>query len=543
MDYGAVDLSTYDDYDEAYADFEWRIPDVYNVAESVCDRWADSADGDESIALYYTNSEGTREEYTFEDIQRQANRVATALAGFGVEPGERVGVCLPQRPETLISYVGIWKLGATIVPLSVLFGDEGLAYRLDHADVGTVVFDDEIADVYAGIADDLQSVETAVTIDDPPGIDGVRWEDVVPSASDEFETARTAPEEESFILYTSGTTGDPKGVRLPHQYVIGCIPGWQLVNEFPNRDAVHYSPASWSWNGGMIAVAMLAWHHGQAVVGHAGQFDPATVYDIFEQYEVTNSMLTPTMIRMLRHVEREWNHVPDIVVCGGEDVTTDIYEFVNEQWDGIVNNVYGQTEALFLLVTNRRLMEENREATGKPAPGHVVDVIDPDTGEERAPGELGQIAVARPDPVLMIDYWDEPERTRSSFVDGWLKTGDAGVRGEDGWIAFVARADDLIITSGYRVSPLEVEDCLQQLPEVNESAVVGVDDDTRGTILKAFVKLSADTISSDDLRERIQTHVRERLAAYKYPREIEFVDSFPTTVTGKVQRYKLSEDE
>jgi acetyl-CoA synthetase len=543
MRHANVDLSIYDDYDKAYADFEWEIPDEYNVARSVCDRWADAPEGDKTVALSFKATDGARERHTFADVRRRANRVANALGDLGVDAGTRVGVSLPQRPETLISYVGIWKRGASVVPLSVLFGDEGLRYRLDHANVEVLVCDEGIADTYATIADDLESVEMVVTLDDPPGVDGVRWEDVVPPASADFETRATAADDESFVLYTSGTTGDPKGVRLPHQYVIGCVPGWQFVNEFPDRDAVHYSPASWSWNGGMIAVAMMAWYHGQEVVGYDGRFDPAAVYEVFDQYEVTNSMLTPTMIRMLRDAGGEHDRYPDTVVCGGEDVSSDIYRYVEDAWGGVVNNVYGQTEALFLVVTNSRLTGTNVGATGKPAPGHVVDVVDPDAGEVCPAGELGEIAVAEPDPVMMLDYWNDPERTAAAFVDGWMKTGDAGIRDEGGWVAFVARADDVIITSGYRVSPLEVEDCLQQLPEVNDSAVVGVDDETRGTVLKAFVKLAADASASDDLRDHIQSHVRNRLAAYKYPREIDFVDSLPTTVTGKIQRFKLTDDE
>ena len=542
MRHATVDLSTYDDYDEAYADFEWDIPDTYNAAESVCDQWAD-AEGDDAVALHYEDTDGSREQFTFGDVQCRANRFANVLKDHGVEPGTRVGVSLPQRPETLIAYVGIWKVGATIVPLSVLFGDEGLQYRLDHANVEVLVLDDQIAETYATIEDNLQKVETVLTLDDPPTVGDIRWEDVVPRASAEFETRRTSHNQEAFILYTSGTTGDPKGVRLPHQYIIGCVPGWELVNEFSDRDAVHYSPASWSWNGGMIATVMMAWYHGQAVVGYNGQFDPAKVYDIFERFDVTNSMLTPTMIRMMRDTDDECGHYPDTIVCGGEDVTTDIYQYVDEVWGGVVNNVYGQTEALFLVVTNSRLMGTNVGATGKPAPGHLIEIIDPETGERRPVGEVGQIAVAQPDPVMMLEYWNDIKHTRSSFVDGWMKTGDAGVWSDDDWITYVARTDDVIITSGYRVSPLEIEDCLQQLPEVNDSAVIGIDHETRGTVLKAFIKLAAGTETGDELRNRIQTHVQNRLAAYKYPRKIEFVDALPTTVTGKIQRYQLADEK
>ncbi|WP_254525919.1 acyl-CoA synthetase [Natrinema caseinilyticum] len=537
-----IDLSEYDGYDEAYEQFEWDIPDTFNIAEAVCGRWAGRDDGKHRVAFFYEAEDGSRETYTFWQVQRIANRVSNLLSDVGVERGTRVGVVLPQRPETLFANLGVLQLGGISVPLSVLYGTEGLRYRLDHSQTEVAIVDAERANVVADLREELDHLETIITLDDPVGVDGRSWEQGVAAAATDFQTVETDAEDSAYIIYTSGTTGKPKGAHHAHRKLLGYIPGWQLINEFPGDGSVHYTASGWSWVGGLFAVVWGAWYHGQPVVGYGGQFEPETVYGLLERYGITNPLLTSTMIRMMKDVDHsQYDLDVEVVPSGGEKVTTDIFEFVEDEWDAVVNEIYGQTECNFLVGTNHELMDENRDATGKPCPGHTVAIIDEQTGDRKDPGEIGHIAVKRPDPSMLLDYWNQPDLTADLFVGDWMKTGDAGSVDSDGYIYYEGRADDVIITSGYRVSPLELEECLREHGSVNDSVIAGIDDEERGTIVKAFIKPEDAVDPSDDLVSELQKFVKDREAAYKYPREVEFVDEFPTTVSGKVQRHKLVE--
>ena len=536
-----IDLSGYDSYEAAYEGFEWDVPETFNVAEAVCGRWADAPDGKRRVALFYEGEDGSEETYTFWGIQRAANRVSNALADAGVGRCTRVGVVLPQRPENLIANLGVLQLGGVVVPLSVLYGTEGLRYRLDHSETEVAIVGEQRAGLVEELRSDLDALETVITVD-APGLGDRSWNDVVDDASPEFDTVETAAEDSAYIIYTSGTTGEPKGAHHAHRKLLGYIPGWQMINEFPGESAVHYSPSGWAWVGGLFAVVWGAWFHGQPVVGYGGEFEPAEIYRILEEYGATHTLLTATMVRMLREVDHtDYDLNVEVVPSGGEKVSRDVHRFVEEEWDAVVNEIYGQTECNFVVATNHELMEMDYGATGKPAPGHVVAVVDEETGEELPPNEIGHIAVERPDPSMLLDYWNGPDLTEDLFVDDWMLTGDAGSFDEDGYLHYEGRADDVIITAGYRVSPLEVEDTLREHEAVANAVVVGVDDEERGQVVKAFLELEPGVEPSEALAEEVQDFVREREAAYKYPREVEFVEAFPTTVTGKVQRRKLTD--
>lgn len=538
-----VDISNYDTYEEAYEQFQWDIPETFNMAEAICGRWADQVDGKQRVALFHEDTDGSREAYTFWQVQRIANRVSNMLQDVGVDRGTRVGIILPQRPETLFANLGILQLGAVSIPLSVLYGTEGLRYRLDHSQTEVAIVDEERADLVADLRDDLDALETVITIDEPDTIDGQSWEAGLETAAPRFETVETAAKDSAYIIYTSGTTGKPKGAHHAHWKLLGYIPGWQMINEFPEDGAVHYTPSGWSWVGGLFAVVWGAWYHGQPVVGYSGQFDPETVYDLAERYGITNPLLTSTMLRMLQDVDHtQYDLDIEVVPSGGEMVTEDLFEFVENEWGAVVNEIYGQTECNFVVGTNHQLMDIEEEASGKPCPGHDIAIIDAKTGERKDPGEIGHIAVKRPDPSMLLDYWEQPDLTDELFVDDWLKTGDAGSYDEEGYIYYEGRADEVIITSGYRVSPLEIEDCLREHEAVADAVVMGIEDTERGTIVKAFIKPTLNTTPNKTLTDSLQDFVKDREAAYKYPRKVEFVEEFPTTASGKIQRHKLTDE-
>jgi acetyl-CoA synthetase len=535
-----IDLGTYDSYEAAYEGFEWDVPETFNVAEAVCRRWADAPDGKRRVALFYEGEDGRRETYTFWRMQREANRVSNALADIGVGRGTRVGIVLPQRPENLIANLAVLQMGGIVVPLSVLYGSEGLRYRLDHSETEVVIAGEQRAGLVEELRPGLDALESVITVD-APDVGGHTWEEAVRSAPPEFGAVETGAEDSAYVIYTSGTTGKPKGAHHAHRQVLGYVPGWQLINEFPDESAVHYSPSGWAWVGGLFAVVWGAWFHGQPVVGYGGDFEPEAVYRVLDEYGVTHTLLTPTMVRMMREVDYRGELDVEVVPSGGEKVSRDVHRFVEEEWGAVVNEIYGQTECNFLVGTNHELMEMDYEATGRPVPGHVVSVVDEETGEELPPNEIGHIAVKRPNPGMLLDYWHQPELTEELFVGDWMLTGDAGSFDEDGYLHYEGRADDVIITAGYRVSPLEVEDTLREHEAVANAVVIGVDDEERGQVVKAFLKLEPGFDPSEELAEEVRTFVREREAAYKYPRQVEFVEEFPTTVTGKVQRRKLKD--
>jgi len=536
-----IDLSQYDSYEQAAESFTWDVPETFNMAEAICGRWARADDGKRRVALFYEDEDEAETAYTFWQVQRAADRLSNALESLGVERGTRVGIVLPQRPETLIANVAALQCGAVVVPLSPLYGEDGLRYRLEHSGTEVVISDGQRAETVAGLQSELPDLETHVTVSDRD-IGDESWDVLVADADRTYDTVETDAEDSAYIIYTSGTTGKPKGAHHAHRKLIGYIPGWQMINGFPGESAVHYTPAGWSWVGGLFAVVWGAWYHGQPVVGTASQFDPEATYERFEQYGITNPLLTATMIRMLQEVDHTAYDLDlEVIPSGGEKVTPDLYEYVDDAWGATLEEVYGMTECNFVVATNERLLERNLESSGKPCPGHEVEIIDEETGEPLEDGEIGHIAVRRPDPSMLLEYWDDPERTEELFVDDWMKTGDAGSRDADGFIYYEGRADQVIITSGYRVSPLEVEEYIREVDGVSDAVVVGVDDETRGTVVKAFVKPAPGTEGSAELADAIRSHVREQAAAYKYPREVAFVEEYPTTVSGKIKRHELAE--
>lgn len=307
---------------------------------------------------------------------------------------------------------------------------------------------------------------------------------------------------------------------------------------------MYWTPADWAWIGALGDLVFPAWHYGQPVVGFPmGKFDSETAFSLMEEFAVTKAFLPPTAIRMLMDASAsEYDLAIEAICSGGEPLTPEILRWAEEELDGVpVNELYGQTEANLLVTNCREWFPARAGSMGKPVPGHDVGVIDAETGDLVETGEIGEIAVRRDgDPVVFAEYWNRPEKTEAARVGEWHLTGDLGRRDEEGYLWFKSRDDDLIITSGYRVGPREIEEVLLDHEAVAQVGVVGVSDETRGEIIKAFVQPVEE--GSDELREELQQLVRERLAKYEYPREIEFLEELPQTTTGKIRRKELVEE-
>jgi len=435
-------------------------------------------------------------------------------------------------------------MGSIAVPLFTLFGVDALAYRLGDCGARTVITNAEGADKIDQIRDRLPDLERVLTVDGPR--DGcLDFHAALDGESDGFEPAETSADDPALIIYTSGTTGQPKGALHAHRVLLGHLPGVEISHDFfPQPGDRMWTPADWAWIGGLLDVLMPAWHHGVTVVAHRFEkFDPEGAFELIGEFGVRNSFLPPTALKMMRSVgepEKRWDYRLRSVASGGETLGAELLDWGRSALGLTINEFYGQTECNMIVSSCARIMESKPGIMGRPVPGHKIAVVD-DRGERVSNGELGNIAARRPDPVMFLGYWNDPQATAEKFAGDWLITGDTGIMDEDGYIRFVGRDDDVITSAGYRIGPGEIEDCLLGHPAIEMAAVVGVPDEARTEIVKAFVVLTPGTEASDRLAREIQQHVKVRLAAHEYPRQIEFVDCLPLTTTGKIIRRELRE--
>jgi acetyl-CoA synthetase len=549
----------WEDFGELRDWFEWEVPDRFNIAAYVCDRWAEETP--EQTALFVEDhtaagearedESGATDTFTFAEFEAAASRLANYLADSGVARGDRVGVNLPQKPETAIAHVAAWKLGAVSVPLSTLFGPDGVGYRLADADATACIVDGSNTDALRAAREEYDiGLESVVVVDGEPAGDERAYDDAVADRSVDREAVDTAAEDDALLIYTSGTTGDPKGVRHAHRVLLGHLPGIQTVANFEFDDGTRFwTPAEWAWIASLFNIVFPALFYGRPVLAHhGGEFDPATAFDLLDRYDITMLFAPATALKFMMQVPSEEYDVDSLRVIGsgGETLGESVAEWAEETFSGaLVHEGYGQTEANVTVVENGGLAEKRAGSMGLAAPGHEVTIVDPETAEPTVePGEVGEIAVEyEGDPVCFEEYWNEPEKTDAKVRNGRLLTEDLGRVDEDGYFYFESRKDDVIISSGYRIGPEEVEESLASHDAVTDAAVIGVPHDERGEVPKAYVLLAEGHAPSDDLREALMTHVKDRLAKYEYPREVAFVDELPRTTTGKVRRQSLRERE
>jgi acetyl-CoA synthetase len=518
--------------------FRWQVPRRFNIAVAVCDRHA-AADG---LALIEERGGGDLREHGFRDLARASSRLANALAAAGVGRGDRVAILLGQRVETLLGHLAAHKLGAISVPLFVLFGPDALAYRLADSGARVVITDPEGAARLAPIRDQLPRLELVLSTDGG-GPGAADLDALMARATDQRQPVDTAADDPALLIYTSGTTGPPKGALHAHRVLLGHLPGVQWPHDFfPQPGDRFWTPADWAWIGGLLDVLLPSLFFGVPVVAsRARKFDPEAVVDLIARHGVRNAFLPPTALRLLRQAQvqvRPRAAGPRSIGSGGEKLGDDVIEWGRAAFGVTINEFYGQTEANLVVGNNAAIEPLRSGSMGQPIPGHEVAIVDAD-GQIVAAGETGVIAVRRPDPVMFLGYWNAPAATAAKFAGDWLLTGDLGRVDDAGYFHYLGREDDLITSSGYRIGPAEVEDCLARHPAVALAAVIGVPDPLRGEVVKAFVVPSPGHAPDPDLAAAIQTFVRSRLAAHAYPRQIEFVDQLPLTATGKVRRTEL----
>lgn len=527
------------DYEKLVAEFRWQIPSCYNIGIDACDKWA--VHEPERVALIVKQSKGF-EDVSYGRLMELSNRLANALRANGIKRGDRVAIILPQATETAVSHLAIYKLGAVALPLASLFGVEALVYRLENSGARAVITDTAGLAKLAEIRAQLPELKFVLSVDGPAD-NALGFHQTIERASSGFTPADTSPDDPAMMIYTSGTTGPPKGALHAHRVLLGHMPGIELPHEFmPQPGDRFWTPADWAWAGGLLDALLPSLLLGVPVVTKKfDKFDPEEAFALMAEGEVRNAFIPPTALRMLRSGGKPRGKlVLRTVGSGGESLGEETYAWGREILGLTINEFYGQTECNLVLSSCAALGVSKPGSIGKAVPGHVVAVIRSDGGL-CAPGELGQIAVKRPNPVMFLEYWKRPDATREKFIEDWMTTGDQGICDSEGYIRFVGRNDDVITSAGYRIGPAEIEDCLIGHPAVALAAAVGKPDPVRTEIVKAFVQLKPGVEASDALAAEIRDFVRIRLSAHEYPREIAFIDAMPMTTTGKVIRRLLRE--
>jgi acetyl-CoA synthetase len=531
-----------DRYEDLYRDFAWEIPEDFNIGRAVSDEWA--ARTPDRVCLEHFSPDGNHLSMTYRELADRSASRANALVCLGGTKGDRVALLLPQSFETVIAHVAIYKIGAIALPLALLFGVEALEYRLRTAGAFVVITNTFGLDRISHIRERLPDLSEVICVDGDR--QGVRYfSALIESHPPVFEVAKTAPHDPALMIFTSGTTGPPKGALHGHQVLAGHIPGMQFAHEgFPQAGDKVWTPSDWAWAGGLLNALLPSLLLGVPVVSSPAQkFDADTAYRIMAEMKVRNGFIPPTALRLLKSVpdpRAKYDLVLRTIGAAGESLGAETLEWVKRTLGITVNEFYGQTECNFVLSSSAAIGISRPGAIGRPVPGHRVAIVS-EAGKELPVGEAGQIAIRRPDPVMFLGYWDDVGATERKFVGDWLLTGDIGRQDADGYVTFFGRDDDVITSSGYRIGPAEIEDCLIGHPAVQLAAAIGKPDPVRTEIVKAYVVLAPGFEPSQQLASEISEWVKLRLSMHEYPREVEFVPELPLTTTGKVIRRLLRE--
>ena len=538
-----MDLPVGESYEDICRKFSWQIPEYFNIADAVCDRWADDTT---RIAMTHENLDGSVKNFTFAEIKRYSNQFANLLNSLGLEQGDRALVLLTQSPECAISHVACFKSGIVSCLASVLFGPDAIQHRLTSTNAKVCITNKANLSKVQNIRGACPSLQHIVVVDDDSPSHALSLWRSIADQNDTFDNVKTLSEDTAWISFTSGTTGQPKGVLMPHRILLGNKPLFEYYYDYgPREGDTLWSPADWAWIAGLINILLVGWYSGCRVVSTDMEgFNAEAAFRILGQHDITVSLLTPTVLKLMRQIDSEES--PElqlrVVLSGGEAVGKELALWADDRFGLTISEGFGQTECNGMIGTNPRLMAVRHGSLGKAMPGSVCAIVD-DDGNEVERGVQGNIAIKRPHPAMFSGYLNNPEATEGKFINDWMITGDLGEQDEDGFLWFHGRTDDVITSSGYRIGPTEIEDCLLKSPAVQLAAVIGVPDETRTELIKAFIVVSENTDPTDALAESLKELVRENLAKHEVPRSIEFVDSLPMTTTGKIMRRTLRDQE
>ncbi len=543
-----------DDYEQTAKHFEWNdaksevhwMTDGLNAAYNAVDRHAQTWRKNK-VALYWEDEAGNEKKYTFEELATLSNKVGNVLKDFGVERGDRVFLFLPRIPELYFSFLGVLKIGAIAGTMFSAFQEQALADRLGNSEAKVLLTTKALKPRVDAIRKQLPALKHIIVVDDES------FAKSVSHASDELHIAHMHPDDYAFMLYTSGTTGKPKGVMHAHRAIIGEHMTAKWVLDLRDDDT-YWCTADPGWVTGIAYEILGSWSNGVAALVYAGRFDPKRWYGLLQKYQISVWYTAPTAIRMLMAAGEPLVKQFDLsklrhMASVGEPLNPEAITWGIKAFGMAFHDTWWQTETGAICIANYPSMDIKIGSMGKPVPGMTAAIVD-DNGKELGVNTEGNIALKPGWPSMMKTIWRRPQKYKSYFAGGWYISGDRGWRDKDGYFWFIGRADDVIKTSGERVGPFEVESALVAHPAVIEAGVIGKPDVMRGEIIKAFVVLDpayaekAKTKSAADaLKAELSEYVKKHLAGHAYPREIEFMDKLPKTRSGKIMRRILKAKE
>ena len=530
-------------YEEMVRSFSWDVPKRYNIAVDTVDKH-----DPQRLAMLWEDYRGNERRITFGDMRAMSNQMANVLRSLGVEKGDRVTVLLPSLPETAAAFIAVYKLGAILLSLSQLYGDDGIAHRLADSEAKVVITDGNNRPRLEGMRDRIGSLERVLILNAGDSLQGddIDLNAAMEDASTSFEPVDTGADDAAQLYYSSGTTGQAKGILHAHRYLLAHNE-FELCHDVRDDELFH-STGEWAWIAGIVPGLLGPWRFGVpvAVFQRQGGYDPEQTLYVLEKYRVGNMFTTPTALRAMTEVKDPGSNYDinlRIACSAGEPLNPEVIRWFEGQFGIKVFDYYGLTES-YPLCANFPTVEVRPGSMGRPLPGWEIALLDTASGEPVPPGELGEICLkARTNPHYPLGYYNRPEESEEVFGGAYFHTKDVARLDEDGYVWYEGRADDVIISAGYRIGPFEVESALVELPQVIEAAAVASPDPKRGNIVKAFVRVVPGTQKNDELIAQLQEHVRDTYAAYAYPREIEFVDELPKTLTGKIRRIELRQAE
>jgi acyl-coenzyme A synthetase/AMP-(fatty) acid ligase len=532
------------DYEQTCRDFRWEVPEYYNFAYDVVDRWGEDA---QKLAMLWVNEHDDERRLTFRDFATRANQVGNALRTMGIRKGERILIMLPRLPEWWETVLGIMKIGAISMPGTTLLTPKDVAFRLQSAEAAAVITDEEGAAKVERVADECPTLRLKILL----GGERQGWVNytrAVASAVTNLQREPTRGDEPMMIYFTSGTVGYPKMVLHTHvSYAIGhTVTGKYWLN-LKDTD-LHWNLSDTGWAKAAYSNLFGPWNMGAALFTFdgRGRFDAQQTLELLERYPISTFCAPPTAYRLLVLEPLSRYRLGALRYCtgAGEPLNPEVIDAWQRGTGQLIRDGYGQTETV-ILVANFPPMPVKPGSMGKPSPGFTIRIVD-DDGREVPAGTEGDIAVKlTPErPVgLFREYWHNPEATANGLRGEWYITGDRAIQDDEGYFWFVGRADDVIISAGYRIGPFEVESALVEHPAVAEAAVVASPDAIRGDVVKAFVILAPNHQPSEQLVVDLQEHVKKVTAPYKYPREVEFTTELPKTISGKIRRVELRQRE